>query len=55
MLSTVQLIQTSQKNKRKVLSPSLDYFAMFEIVRMQTVWLNRESIYKTSPGFHASG
>ena len=54
MLSTVQLNQTSQKNKRKVFSLSLDYFAMLEIVRMQTVWFNCESIYKTSPGFHAS-
>ena len=40
MLSTVQLIQTSHKHKRKVFSLSLDYFTMFEIVRMQTVCLN---------------
>lgn len=27
---------------------------MFEVVRTQTVWLNRESLYKPGPGFHAS-
>ena len=55
MLSAVQLILTRHNNKMKEFSLSLDYFTMFEVVRMQTVWLNRESLYKTGPGFHASG